>query len=90
MNHKAIYALYPNVVSINDSTGAYDAEGNLVTLDMDAVNAWTDPDQYKYDRALEYPSMADQLDMMYWDNVNGTTTWKDKINEIKAKYPKPE
>jgi len=90
MNHKAIYALYPNVVSINDSTGAYDADGNLVTLDMDAVNAWTDPDQYKYDRALEYPSMADQLDMMYWDNVNGTTTWKDKINEIKAKYPKPE
>jgi len=90
MNHKAIYALYPNVVSINDSTGAYDAEGNLVTLDMDAVNAWTDPDQYKYDRALEYPSMADQLDMMYWDNVNDTTTWKDKINEIKAKYPKPE
>ena len=48
MNHKAIYALHPSVVSINDTTGAFDANGNQVTIDMDAVNAWVDPDQYKY------------------------------------------
>lgn len=39
-------------------------------------------------RQAEYPAIADQLDMIYWDNVNGTTVWQDTIAEIKAKYPK--
>ena len=39
-------------------------------------------------RAAEYPDMATQLDMQYWDNINGTTTWQDTIDAIKAKYPK--
>ena len=43
---------------------------------------------YKQQRLTEYPSLVDQQDMQYWDAVNGTTTWKDKINEIKTKYPK--
>ena len=43
---------------------------------------------YKQQRLEEYPSLTDQQDMQYWDAVNGTTTWKDKINEIKTKYPK--
>tara|TARA_B100000686_G_scaffold299120_1_gene332700 strand:- start:81 stop:446 length:366 start_codon:yes stop_codon:yes gene_type:complete len=43
---------------------------------------------YKEQRLEEYPSLTDQQDMQYWDAVNGTTTWKDKINEIKTKYPK--
>ena len=90
MNHKAIYALYPNVVTIDDTAGTFDADGNQVTIDMDAVNAWTDPEQYKYDRQSEYKTIAEQLDMQYWDAVNGTTNWQDHINAIKTKYPKPE
>ena len=43
---------------------------------------------YKTARQTEYPPIAEQLDQLYWDAVNGTTTWKDKINEIKTKYPK--
>lgn len=39
-------------------------------------------------RAEEYPPIQDQLDMQYWDKVNGTTTWSDKIAEVKLKYPK--
>ena len=39
-------------------------------------------------RVAEYPSREDQLDMMYWDKVNGTTTWKDTIQSIKDKHPK--
>ena len=39
-------------------------------------------------RQQEYPSREDQLDMMYWDNVNGTTVWEDTIQAIKDKYPK--
>ena len=37
-----------------------------------------------------YPSIQDQLDMQYWDAVNGTTTWKDAIAQVKADNPKPE
>ena len=39
-------------------------------------------------RSQEYPSREEQLDMMYWDKVNGTTTWEDTIQVIKDKYPK--
>jgi len=52
------------------------------------VQAEYDANQYQRDRAKEYPSIQEQLDMQYWDSVNGTNTWQDKINEIKTKYPK--
>ena len=39
MNHEAIYRAYSNIVSINDSTGAFDVEGNQVTLDQLVVDA---------------------------------------------------
>ena len=39
-------------------------------------------------RIEEYPSREDQLDMMYWDKINGTTIWEDTIKAIKEKYPK--
>ena len=39
-------------------------------------------------RAADYPSREAQLDMMYWDKVNGTTTWQDTIQEIKNRHPK--
>jgi hypothetical protein len=44
---------------------------------------------YKDKRRLEYPSVADQLDMIYHDTLDGTTTWTDAITAIKVKYPKP-
>lgn len=44
---------------------------------------------YQRDRSSSYPSIEDQLDMLYWDKVNGSTTWQDKIAEIKTNNPKP-
>ena len=44
--------------------------------------------QYQRDRAVAYPSIQDQLDMQYHDQVNGTTTWKDSIAKVKADNPK--
>jgi len=44
---------------------------------------------YARARAVAYKSIQDQLDMQYWDNVNGTTTWKDHIAQVKADNPKP-
>ena len=50
------------------------------------------PDIYEPDyatlRSQEYPSQEEQLDLMYWDKVNGTTTWEDTIQAIKEQYPK--
>ncbi len=46
--------------------------------------------QYQRDRAAAYPSLAEQMDMQYWDSVNGTTVWADTIAAIKAAHPKPE
>ena len=47
-----------------------------------------DNKQYQRDRADAYPSIQDQLDMQYWDSVNGTTTWADAIATVKSNNPK--
>ena len=86
MNHKAIYSLYPQVVTVDDTAGAFDAQGNQVIIDIDAVNAWVDPEQYKYDRASAYPSIADQLDKIYHEGIDA---WKAQIAAVKQEYPKP-
>ena len=41
-------------------------------------------DNNKYQRDRVYPSIADQLDMQYWDKVNGTTTWQTAIAKVKS------
>jgi len=86
MNHTAIYALYPTVVTIDDGAGAFDAQGNKVEINMTLVNAWVDPNTYKYQRAREYPSIPDQLDTLYH---SGLDAWKAEIKTVKDKYPKP-
>ena len=85
MNHKAIYALYPQTVTVDDGAGAFDADGNTVVIDIDAVNAWVDPDAYKYSRATAYPSIADQLDTIYHE---GLDAWKATILAVKEEFPK--
>jgi hypothetical protein len=87
IKHRAISALYPNVHVIRGDV-AYDINENVVEYDADAVTNWVDPNQYKLDRASAYPSIQEQLDMQYWDSVNGTTTWADAIAKVKADYPK--
>jgi hypothetical protein len=88
MNHKAIYKLYPNVKYINAEV-PYDENNNVVTIDESAVNAWRDPEQYKYDRAEEYPDFKEYLDGI----VKGDQAQIDKYiadcQAVKAKYPKP-
>lgn len=86
MNHLAIYALYPQVVTIDDSTGAFDAQGNSVAIDEALVNAWVDPEAYKAQRAAAYPSIADQLDTLYHQGYDG---WKATIEAVKTEFPKP-
>jgi len=88
----AIRELYSTVVNIvgnpDDTPVCTDENGNEVTIDLDAVNTLVASKQYQEDR--QYPSIGEQLDMQYWDAVNGTTTWKDAIAQVKADNPKPE
>ena len=55
---------------------------------MVEVQADYDAKQYQRDRAVAYPSIQEQLDMQYWDKINGTNNWQDAINAVKAQYPK--
>jgi hypothetical protein len=54
-------------------------------------SAWTeyqaeqDSTQYARDRALDYPAIADQLDDIFHNGIDG---WKATIQLTKDKYPK--
>ena len=54
-----------------------------------AYIAWKNANDYKEKREEAYPNWQTQMDMQYWDSVNGTTTWKDAIAKVKSDYPKP-
>ena len=85
--HEAIFELNSSVAVIRDDT-AYDVDGNEVSYDQTAVDNLIASKQYQENR--QYPSIDEQLDMQYWDAVNGTTTWKDAIAQVKADNPKPQ
>jgi hypothetical protein len=61
-----------------------DIEAKMVEL-----QAEYDANQYQRDRATAYPSIQEQLDMQYWDKINGTTNWEDAIAKVKSDTPKP-
>ena len=97
LDHEAIYSAYSGtVVSIDDSAGAFDKDGKSVTLDAvkvaaarKAIDDAAAAIKYKSDRAAAFASVGDQLDMQYWDAVNGTTTWKTHVAKVKSDNPKP-
>ena len=67
-----------------------DADYDQAVTDL-ANSKWNDQ-QFGYIQARQeaYGSIADQLDMQYWDAVNGTTNWKDHVAQVKSDNPKPE
>ena len=90
MNHKAIYKLNPSVVTIRGET-AYDADGNEVAYDKDAVQAYVDAHAYIAKRASEYPSITDFADAYYWAQKGNTAlmdAYVAKCEATKQKYPK--
>ena len=72
--------VYSNL-KLNDETAVMPTE--------EEVNAKIAELQVIQDRQIAYGSIQDQLDMQYWDSVNGTTTWKDHIAQVKSDNPKP-
>ena len=93
LDHEAIYASHSDVVSIDDSKGAFDKDGKSVTLDNAKVTAARKAiddayaaNKYQRDRKAEYPTWQDQLDKIYHSGIDA---WKADIKAIKDKYPKP-
>ena len=93
LDHEAIRSVYSEGVTIDDTAGAFDKDGNRVSLSSEKITAARKAiddayaaTKYQRDRAAEYPSWQDQLDKIYW---NGIDAWKADIKAIKDKYPKP-
>ena len=94
LDHEAIMKAYPDVTAVYDDTGAFDKDGNKVTLVQSNIDAArttlnTEAAAVKYKTDRTYPSIGDQLDMQYWDKKNGTTTWVDAVTKVKSDNPKP-
>ena len=87
-DHDAIRKAYPNVKRISDSNGIFDFSGNKVTIEqskVDAARVELNKLDYQWKRAAEYPSVVDQLDLIYHSGIDA---WKAKIKQTKDKYPK--
>ena len=76
--------IYANLVINDGSTKPTEKE---CTDGLAALQAEWDLeyDSYRTKRRSEYPSVVDQLDLIYHSGINA---WKAKIKEIKDKYPK--
>jgi len=46
--------------------------------------------EYARNRATSFSTWQEQMDQQYWDQVNGTTTWKDAVAKVKSDNPKPD
>ena len=96
MNHSAIYRAYPNVVTIDDGAGAFDADGNQVQLDqakVDAAAVIVAKEQAlataQRNRASAYAAEADPLFFKAQRGEVSMDDWTAKVEEIRTRYPYP-
>jgi hypothetical protein len=94
---KSILAINPNAeVSVNAEdinqitwhNGTTPIPANEILAKQQELITEYNSKQYQRDRAKEYPSIQEQLDLQYWDKINNTTKWEEAINAVKTKYPK--
>ena len=96
MNHEAIRKAYPNVVTIDDGAGAFDAAGNPVQIDqakVDAAAVIVAKEQTlataQRNRAVAYAAEADPLFFKVQRGEVSMDDWTAKVEEIRARYPYP-
>jgi len=85
--HDAIYATHTNVATIRGDN-AFDADGNPVTYDETAVQAYIDAHAYIAKRQAEYPPMTDYLDGVAKGDQAQINKYIADCQAVKAKYPK--
>jgi hypothetical protein len=83
----AIYKLNPSVVTIRGET-AYDADGNEVAYDKDAVQAYVDAHAYIAKRKAEYPPITDYIDGVVKGDQAQIQAYIDACLAVKARFPK--
>lgn len=82
----------PYFVGETYDTLRWDSDNIPKPTEAELEQAWEDylvfraANQYRDQRAKEYPSIADQFDSIYH---GGLDDWKASIKAIKDKYPKP-
>jgi hypothetical protein len=88
--------LYENIEWQNDTPvipkAELEAKQAELQADYDAKQYQRDrnPDEWEKVNATNfYPSIGDQLDMLFHDKKDGTTTWEDAIQAVKDAHPKP-
>ena len=76
---------------VNDERREFtESEYDLAVTDKANSDYDVQENGYKWARQEAYKPIPEQLDMIYWDGVNGTTLWDDHIAEVKEDNPKPE
>ena len=75
-------------VKWKDGHETTNAETTAINAEVIRLQAEYDAQEYARNRALSYPSTGDQLDMIYKDMKNSTTTHADAVEVVKTKYPK--
>ena len=96
LNHEAIYRAYPNVVTIDDGAGAFDADGKPVKIDqakVDAAAVIVAKEQAlataQQQRAAAYAAEADPLFFKAQRGEVSMDDWTAAVEAIRARYPYP-
>ena len=84
---QALYKLYPQIVTLRGDV-AYDADGNEVAYDKDAVQAYVDAHAYIAKRASEYPPITDYIDGVVKNDQAQIDKYIADCLAVKARNPK--
>lgn len=76
---------YDTIVWNKDNPKPLPSKKELIE-EIDRLQAEYDSKEYQRKRVEEYPPIEDQLDTIFH---GGLTAWRNEIQRIKNKYPKP-
>ena len=95
LDHEAIYKAYSNAVTVDDAAGAFDKDGNKITLvqsNIDAARTTLNNEAaaiaYRGKRKEQYPEIRDQVDALYKQGAF-SADMAAKLKKVKDDNPKP-
>ena len=99
LDHEAVAKAYPNALTIDDGTGAFDKDGNKIDIDDSLVakartelNTEAAKIAYQSVREPLYPSLGEFADAMYWNSKGDSsklTAYYTACEKVKTDNPKP-
>ena len=99
LDHEAVAKAYPNALTIDDGTGAFDKDGNKIDIDDSLVakartelNTEAAKIAYQSVREPLYPSLGEFADAMYWNSKGDSsklTAYYAACEKVKTDNPKP-